>query len=304
MPRTYAQARKEKWLQELAQGKSSKQIAKEAGCDERTIKRAVREIRSKSAAQEALTQLYQEALRSHMHGMNAILGAILRDLQLPEPYLTEIAWSQIKSPQSLSHHDREFSEVESRASGAAGDPFSDSALLAEHLRNSKAWRALGDWQRSLKKHRLACGRLQIKTLRILAEKTGIRHYSEGGTTTGPLLHAEITGDLLCRTVVQYLLTGKDTLKPEEMRIDPQLGTVSYRNGLLAEGLQEEASASKCQKNILNSLEALKESPEVREMLALFQQLEKTLPKAGSELRAIHTLGVIPGQCRVCRQFGL
>ena len=263
MPRTYPHSEKEKWLEELAQGKSLNQVAEDAHCDVRTIKRAIQEIRSKSAAQEALSTLYREGLRSHMNGMNMALDMILKELRLPEPYLTEIAWSQIRSPQDLSQYDREDSEVEARVSRGGDDPFSSSALLAEHLRNSKAWRAFGNWNRSVKKHRQACGRLQVKTLKVLAEKTGIKAYSEGGGKSAPLLHAENTGDLLCRTAIRYQLAKKRSSSDleKEMLLDVENNMVFHRGTVLVEGFLDNQKASDCRTKILESLKVLEESIE-------------------------------------------
>lgn len=305
MPKTYSISKKQEWLAQMAQGKSPKQIASEAKCDERTIKRAVQEIRSKSAAQEALTQLYQEALRNHMDRLNAALDMIIEELRLPEPYLTETTWSQIGPSQSLSQYDKEDGEEEAKVPGGGDNTFSDSALLAEHLRHGKAWRALADWHRSYKKHRIACGRLQIKTLTVLSEKTGIKVRSKGDVTSTPFLHAENTGDLLCRTVIRYLLTKEDTSNLEkEIVADKEGGAVRHRTTVLAEGFEDAQQASQCKNNINKSLKILKESPEAQQVLNTFQQLEKNLPKARNELRAIRLLGVVPGQCRICRQFGL
>ena len=55
---------------------------------------------------------------------------------------------------------------------------------------------------------------------------------------------------------------------------------------------------------MKALEVLKDSPEVMQVLNAFQQMEKALPKARDELRAVRLLGVLPGQYRICHQFGL
>jgi hypothetical protein len=303
VPKTYASSKKEKWLTQLALGKSPRQVAKASSCDVRTVKRAVLETRTKSAAQEALLELYREALRNHMNGMNVALDGVIEELRLPEVYLPDIAWSQIKSP--LSQYDRKDSEEWSKISESGDDPFSDRALLAEHLRNSKAWRSLANWQRSYLKHRLACGRLQITVLAELADTTGVKASLKGDTAFTPFLYAEQSGDLICRAVTQYLLTKEDTASLEKQIVINQEGNaVQYRTTLLAEGFTNPQQAAECRTKILESLEILKTCPEAQQVLITYHQLEKTFPKTRNELRAIRLLGILPSQCRICRQFGL
>ena len=176
MPKTYSQDKKEKWLEELSGGKSTKQIARESNADERTVKQAIKDIKSKAAAQQALTQMYQEALRNHMNVLNSAIIEILKELELPSPFMPYFDWHNVKSQEALLQFEQENKSKETKTANVEADPFSDRALLAEHLKNSKAWRALIEWQRSLKKHRLACGRLQIQTLKIISEKCDMEEY--------------------------------------------------------------------------------------------------------------------------------
>lgn len=306
MPKTYPDSKKKQWLKQLEQGVSLKQIASKAKCDERTVKRAVQELQSSHAAREALTQLYQEALRSHMDKLNEALDIVIEGLNLPDVYSTEMAWSQIAQSQTFSQQDRVTEAKETKVLGHGDDDaFSDNALLAEHLRNGKALRALADWYRIHKKHRAACGQLQIKVFALLSEVTGLKTRAKGDVTTTPFLHAENAGDLLCRTAIQYLSANKDTSGfGKEIVAHSERGEIQHRTTVLVEGLKDACKLSDCKAGILKSLKVLKESPEATEVLNTFQQLEKILPKARNELRAIRLLGVLPGQCRLCRQFGL
>jgi len=78
-------------------------------------------------------------------------------MTIPNIVRAEIAWSQIISFKVISNPKRETGEE--KVLGSGDDSLSDNALLAEHLRNSKPWRAFADWDRNLKKHRNACGQL-------------------------------------------------------------------------------------------------------------------------------------------------
>ena len=162
MPKTYSNSRKERWLAQYMQGKTIKQIAAKDKCDVRTVKRAVEEMRGRYAAQEAMMQLYREAFRSHIDRLNSALDLIIEGLLLPDPYFTALGWMKIVLSKTASRESGEVGEDGNNDSEQGDDILSDKALIAEHLKNSKAWRALGDWNRSLKRHRTACGRLQIR----------------------------------------------------------------------------------------------------------------------------------------------
>ncbi len=305
MPRTYPNSRKERWLAQYTQGKTVKQIAVKAKCDMRTVKRAIEEMRGRSAAQEAMAQLYREALRGHIDRLNSALDLIIEGLRIQVPYFTELAWTEIASSTKASQGSGEAREEGSEGSEPGDDVLSDGALLAEHLKNSKAWRALGDWNRSFGRHRAACGRLQIRALEVLKELTGLKPREERDVAAGPLLHPENTGNLLCQAVVRHLSGGTDIQTViKEITVNGGIGVVLYGTTVLAEGIKESQELTECQASIVKALEGLKESSEAIRVVNAFQQMEKALPKARNELRAVRLLGVLPGQCRVCHQFGL
>lgn len=305
MPKTYSNSRKEKWLAQFMQGKTIKQIAAKDKCDVRTVKRAIEELQGRHAAQEAMTQLYREAFRGHIDRLNSALDLIIEGLQLPAHYFTALGWIYIVLSGSVSQESGEVGGEGGNDSEQNEDVLSDKALIAEHLKNSKAWRALGDWNRSLRRHRTACGGLQIRSFEVLKRLTGLNTYEERNADMGTLLHAENTGDLLCRTVVKDLSGGTDIKTVvKEIAVDDKRGTVLFRGTILVEGIKEFKELNESRDSIVKALKELKESPEAMQVVNTFQQLEKVLPKVRNELRAIRLMGVLPGQCRICRQFGL
>lgn len=303
MPKTYPTSRKERWLAQYSRGKTIKQIASKEKCDVRTVKSAIEEMRGRRAAQEAMSQLYQEAFQGHIDRLNSALDSIIEGLRIPDPYLTELVWHVIASSQKVSQGSGGVRKEESEGSGQ--DVLSDGALLAEHLKNSKAWRALGNWSRSVRKHRTACGRLQIRTFEVLKELTGLKAYEERDVKIVPSLHIENTGGLLCRTVVGHLSGGADIeAVTKEITVNDERGLVLHYTTVLAEGLKNVHKLSECKDNIIKSFKTLNNSSEAQQVLNTFNQLTQSLPKVRNELRALRLMGVIPGQCRVCHQFGL
>ena len=101
MPKTYPNSRKEKWLNELSQGKTIKQIAAKHKVDMRTVKQGIEDVQGRHAAQETKAQIFRDALRGHYDRLNSALGMIIDELRLPEPYFTEMAWSEILVHQEI-----------------------------------------------------------------------------------------------------------------------------------------------------------------------------------------------------------
>ena len=196
---------RKKWLELSAEGDTAKQIAKKYHCDARTVKAALEGERSSQAGQEALTQLYKDALHKHMNGLNASLEGVIAELRVPEPFVTEISISQSKSQRCKTSSD--FDSVYRNGNPVEGedDPLSDNALLAEHLKNSRPARELAEWRRSINKHQNACGQLYDKAVSVLKETTGLSACGDEEADT-PLLEADNAGKLLCSTVIE-VLTG-------------------------------------------------------------------------------------------------
>ena len=91
---------------------------------------------------------------------------------------------------------------------------------------------------------------------------------------------------------------------KEIAVDDERGVVLFRDTLLVEGIKESKELVECRDSIVEALKELKESPEATQVVNTFQQFENVLPKVKNELRAVRLMGVLPGQCRICRQFGL
>jgi hypothetical protein len=271
----------------------------------RTVKKAIEDMRGRLAAQEAMAQLYRDAFHGHIDQLNSALDSIIEGLRIPGPYFSELAWKEITVSKAASQENKEAGEKGVKNTEQIDDVFSERALIAEHLKNSKAWRALSDWTRSLRKHRTACGLLQMRSFEVLKELTGLNAYEQRDVVAGPFIHAENAGDLLCRVALKYLSVEYDTeAVAKEITVNDESRAVVHYTTVLAEGFEDTRKASECRTNIVKSLEMLKESTEARQVLMTFQQLGKLMPKVRNELLAVRLLGVLPGQCRICRQFGL
>lgn len=106
-------------------------------------------------------------------------------------------------------------------------------------------------------------------------------------------------------MIQYLFPKVGSLNLEnELIIDDEHAAVRHRGMPLTEGLENSHELMECKANIIKSFEILKQSQEAQQVLNLFKYLEKILPKVRNELRAVRLMGVLPGRCRICRQFGL
>ncbi len=303
MPKSYPNSRKEQWFRELSQGKTIKQIAVKHKVDMRTVKRGIEDVQGRHTAQETKAQIFRDALRGHYDHLNSALGMIINELRLPEPYFTEMAWVEILTHQRVSQGSETPQEMVGEENTQDEDDFSDGALLAEHSKDGKIWKAVIDGRRSLKRHHTACGNLQIRSLELLEKDTGLKSREEQKGIK-PFFHGEITGDLFCRTVIRHLLDGTNIEKIiEQIVADDKQGVVKYQTTLLLEA-ENTQKISEYREVLIKALNELKDRPEATEVINTFRQLEKVLPKARNELRAIQLLGVVPGHCRLCHQFGI
>ena len=86
--------------------------------------------------------------------------------------------------------------------------------------------------------------------------------------------------------------------------DEKDGVVKYQTTPLLECVADATKLSEYKNGLVKAFNELKDSPEATEVVSTFQQLEKVLPKARNEFRALQLLGVVPGRCRLCEQFGI
>jgi hypothetical protein len=57
-------------------------------------------------------------------------------------------------------------------------------------------------------------------------------------------------------------------------------------------------------NLLDALRILIESPEIEPVVDTYQALEQSAVKTRQVVEGIRLLGLVPGQCEICRRLGM
>ena len=294
MPRTIQQSEKLRWLEKYEQGKSEKQIATEARCDVRTVRRAIQELRSRQEAKLARVELVKDALRRHQDALLRDLDEIISLLKLPEEDASRVAWYRWED--SGLAVARELRDVHRKAR-----PLAAASPLRDHLKNDRLWKVIARWGRAAEEHERAQVALQIKTTDLLGEKTGLRLLSRSGTEAS-FLYPHTAGELVYRTALQRAFGRKEN--PElnaELVVDSQCGEVKWRGTIVAEARGHEQQV---RDGVLEALRALQVSPEATKVVQTYQLLKAATENARQTAEQVRSLGMIPGLCEICRRLGL
>ena len=305
MPKTFSETDKKKWLELHESGKTEKWIAREhAKCDLRTVRRGIEEARRKQDARVARAELLKEALRKHQDSLLTELDEILSVFVLPSEAMAVLSWYN-DGVNSIFNHDetpleRQLSESSKpySLSGRQGDAV--RKLLKQHLKNDRLWKLLAQWEKAYAAHMMARIALQRKTVALLQEKTGCK-LTDRTNVPPPVLCSYTAGVLFYDTVLKQALdihTGMDVER--DMVIDPA-GNVKCYSSTLAEvpGMEKQIQA-----NLLEALQELKTSPEVGLVGNTYDTLKEIAAKARDVIEQIKLLGLITGQCEICRRLGL
>jgi hypothetical protein len=295
MPRTIQQSEKLRWLEKYEQGKSEKQIATEARCDVRTVRRAIQELRLRQEAKLARVELVKDALRRHqdalLRDLDEIISLLLR---LPEEDASRVAWYRWED--SGLAVARELRDVHRKAR-----PLAAASPLRDHLKNDRLWKVIARWGRAAEEHERAQAALQIKTTDLLEKKTGLRLLSKSGTEAS-FLYPHTAGELVYRTALQRAFGRKED--PElnaELVVDSKRGQVTWRGRIVAEARGREEQVRDA---VLEALRELEVSPETTRVVQTYQLLKAATENARQTAEQVKSLGMIPGLCEICRRLGL
>ena len=173
MPRKFYDAKKKEWLELYEQGKTEKWIAHRAGCDVRTVKKAINDVSFKRDVVVARIELVKDALRKHQDGLLEEVDQIMSYLVVPPKDFFVLSW--YRGGNSIFNDAGEQIKLES------GEDSAMRRLLKEHLRQDKLWRLLRQWEKAKADHLAARVAFQRKTATVLQDKTSYKLIDSGGT---------------------------------------------------------------------------------------------------------------------------
>jgi hypothetical protein len=173
-------------------------------------------------------------------------------------------------------------------------------LLQEHVKRDRLGEALSQWKKALATHLEARMAAKLKLAALLQAKTGYE-MADNAVDTPSLNPYSV--DVLFRAVLEGLLgIGGTSSVEDSINLDLDRGEVRYADGptlAYAPGKEEE-----CRKNIIDGLNLLEGSDEAKSVLNTFKTAERSIARARQAAEEICMLGLLPGQCRICRRLGV
>jgi len=304
MPKKFLETDKRKWLELYEGGKTEKWIAKEhAHCDPRTVKIGIEEARRKQDVKVARAELLKEALRKHQDSLLEELDKILSALIVPSEDFTVLSWyrngDSIFTKLEILVERGEIGEMPEPAKATRSQEDTLRGLLKQHLKNDRLWKVLAQWEKAYAAHLAARIAFQLKTVAILEEKTGYKLVERKDIP--PFLCSYTTGDLFYKTILRGAF-GVGSRIDFEKDIVVGTGEIRYLNLILAE--VNPTNEEKTKINLLAAFKQLGESSEVSKVVETHITLKDTVMRVRQVAEQIKLLGLIPGQCEICRRLGI
>ena len=294
MPKRFSIVDKRRWLEKHESGKSEPSIAREAGCDARTVKKGIDEARREVYARTARAELLKEALRKHQASLLGTLEQLLSSLNVSRDDLPFLKWNTSN-----------FIAVEGEFSpdvALSVEYGSEWNLLKEHTKRDSLWKVYDRRQRAIAAHLKAKVALQHKTVSLIEEKTGYKVVDDGQAISPPFVRISATGSLFFEVAIRRILGIRDDRNlDKEIVTDTASGEVKHVAITLAKAPGKEAE---CKDNLLTALRELEQSSEALDVSNTYKVLEESNARARKAVEEMLLLGLVPGQCRICRRLGM
>lgn len=295
MPKQIPLIEKREWLRAYEEGKSVASIAKEAHRDIKTVKRGIEDARRERDGQTARSELVKNALRKHQDQLLAVIDDIVNALKLPA------LDCGVDLPISLPGVTVLYDSAKGLTLMLDAENTRQWELLSEHMgRRDPLWSALDRWRSVMVRHMQARRELKSNTEAILEAKTGCKLVNK--PVTPPFLYSYTVAPLLYQETLHRALLTQSPELGDRILVDTERGEVKYGGATTlakAPGTEEE-----CRANILDAFEELQKSKALKAAVETYGQLQDAIAKAKRLAEDISLLGLIPGQCRVCRRLGV
>jgi hypothetical protein len=293
-------ADKRNWLAEYEKGSTQIAIALSNKRDVRTIKKGIEEAQRELDIRAARTELLKEALRKHQNNLVKELDNILSNLKTPPENFIVLSWyhgeDSIFNPPDYQNPQQKNDELKIKKLENTV-----RRLLKQHLKSDPLWKALTQWNNAYTLHKNALMSLQIRLVNLLKEETGFKLVDK--ESSPPYVYSYTTGELFLKAILQYTFGKRDKYIDLENNIksDTRTGSVIYRSSALAEAPGNE---DKIRNGLLCALKKAKTLPELSSIPYTYKALNDSTAKAGDIIEEIKLLGLIPGQCDICRRLGM
>ena len=302
MPRKISIIKKREWLKAYEEGKSEISIARKEHCDVRTLKKGVQEARLERDASLARAELIKEALHKHNEALLEIVRGLVSTISVPGsdqsiPWRREVSSGSIRIEGGNAPYEH---WPELRVMGVTLDEErkAEWELLQEHLKLDPMWRLLSHWKKALATHLEARIVMSLKLADLIKEKTGYQLADKAIDGFFVYFH---TVDFISQSMIEQSrkLADADIWK-QKIIADPSIGRVVCAGLSLAYAPGRE---KECRQNILDVVSEIEVSQEMTNVRNTYQVDEDITKKASRAAQDLLMLGLVPGQCRVCRRLG-
>ena len=300
MPRKFDDSKKKEWLELYEQGKTEKWIAHRSGCDVRTVKKAINDARLKRDVVIARIELVKDALRKHQDSLLEEIEQIMSSLVIPPKDFAVLSWQR--------RGDSVFNDSDDQTKLESGRGNAMRRLLKEHLKNDKLWRVLAQWEKASANHLAAKIAFQRRTVALLQEKTSYKLIDGDGAP--PFVYSYTAGPLFYKAAIDMAFATPEeraqgsAIRNMETAISVNIsnGDVSFENRLIL--AVAPGSEQRTKQHLLDASKDLAESHEVEAVVETYRALEQVTIKTRQVVETIRLLGLVPGQCEICRRLGM
>jgi hypothetical protein len=305
MPKKIPIAEKREWLELYEKGQSEAAIATAKNRDLNVIKRGIQEARNERNLSLAQAGMLKDALRQHQDKllavMQAILGAVIMpssDLELPRK-LGDAA-NPIILPGARIEYDPQvglFITLKDESNV-------HWQLLKEHLRRDRLWGKLEQWKKVMIDHLRARIDLRLKAKTLLEGSTALRVLDVIDNAPGNDFLYFAAVDLFYRIILKEAIQAPNRESFNEGMVLISEPYIKYEQGAIPLAHCSKSHHKACRANIIDAFKKFEKSTEVGKIKATYKELSDITDKARKIAEEINLLGLIPGQCRVCRRLGM
>ena len=316
MPKIIPIVQKRRWLQDYEQGKSEAAIASQNHRDLRIIKKGIAEARRERVVNLARADLVKEAIRNHnekllsiVHEIPSVLKPPTSTQQVPCKWQTSTSLISIeggKAEYEYWEQPKVFSitlNVENKT---------DWRFFKEHVKYEALWKLLNQWKKILASHleaRMVLKRSLEKLLENDGKGLGASELEKRGKyvladepVAGAFIYSHSV-DFLFQIATQRLLGLADTGDFEDnIIVDTNSGDIRYGGTILAHapGAEQEY-----RDHLISAISNLMQKyEEVNSVSKTYKMVEESTVKVRQAAEEISSMGLVPGQCRICRRLGM
>lgn len=323
MPKTVPNVTRRQWLELYDGGVSYAKIAKKENKDIKTVRAGIEAARREQWVNLAQAEMYKHALYKHQTLLVEAISDLLSALVVPDPETR----AEIRG--AISGGTVSYTPEEGLVIALDVESKPEWALLREHLKRHKLWKALTTWKEGLLIYLRCLDELRKELVNIVDGYTqlpGFTRVKRGDVMVGPSIYKKTLEEILYQIGISRARDTNQNLELEKnIIVDGE--NVLFRSKKIAKTIGDPED---CRLKILDFLTGFnsfrKGNPEpegktssgdltTKQDIVLFQNkvnrinssyasLKKSTEEVTAIAQEIILLGIITGNCHVCSKLGV